>query len=250
MLSTLFQTVLTQPLYNGFIYLVSVMPGGDVGFAIIALTFVIRVIFYPVFASQIRTSMGMQAMQGELEEVKTKYKNDATEQNKQVMELYKKYKVNPLSLILSLFIQIPIFIALYYTFFHTKLPEINLALLYPFVHAPANVDIHFVGLLDLTMVHNIFVVAVVAVLQFLVMYFTLSRTNKHTPKNLSQEKLTAMKMQQNVSLYLLPGVIATVTYSTPAAVGLYFAAGNIISLGQEWLIRRQLAAEARKGASN
>ena len=45
MLASLFQTVLTQPLYNGFIYLVSVMPGGDVGFAIIALTFIIRVIF-------------------------------------------------------------------------------------------------------------------------------------------------------------------------------------------------------------
>ncbi|HEV8677443.1 MAG TPA: YidC/Oxa1 family membrane protein insertase, partial [Candidatus Paceibacterota bacterium] len=68
----MFQTLLTQPLYNGFIYLVGIMPGGDVGFAIIALTFIIRFLFYPVFASQIRTTMGMQAMQGELEEIKEK----------------------------------------------------------------------------------------------------------------------------------------------------------------------------------
>jgi YidC/Oxa1 family membrane protein insertase len=246
----MFQTLLTQPLYNGFIALIGIMPGGDVGLAIIVLTFIIRFLFYPIFASQIRTTMGMQAMQGELEELKEKYKNDVAEQNKQVMGLYKKYKVNPLSLILSLFIQLPIFFALYYTFFHTKLPEINLSLLYPFVHAPQTVNVHFLHLLDLTMANNILLVIVVAALQFLVMYLTLARTNKHSPKNLSEEKRLAMKMQQNVSLYMLPAIIAMVAYTTPAAVGLYFAAGSVVSIGQEWLIRRQLAAKALKDASH
>jgi YidC/Oxa1 family membrane protein insertase len=240
----MFQAILTQPLYNGFIYLISIIPGGDVGFAIIALTFIIRFLFYPVFASQIRTTMGMQAMQGELDEIKAQYKDDKEEQNKQALGLYKKYKVNPLSLILSLFIQIPIFIALYYTFFHTKLPEINVSLLYSFVHAPALVNVRFLGILDLTLANNIFVVAIVGILQFLVMYLTLGRTKKHAPKNLSEEKLMAQKMQQNVSLYMLPVIIAMVSYSTPAAVGLYFAAGSIVSIGQEWLIRRELAKKA------
>lgn len=220
------------------------------GLAIIALTFIIRFLFYPVFASQIRTTMGMQAMQGELEEIKEKHKNDPAEQNKQVLGLYRKYKVNPLSLILSLFIQLPIFFALYYTFFHTKLPEINASLLYPFVHAPEVVNIHFLGFLNLTLANNIGLVAVVAVLQFLVMYLTLARTNKHAPKNLSEEKRMAMKMQQNVSLYMLPAIIAMVTYTTPAAVGLYFAAGSLVSIGQEWLIRRHLEERARKNASH
>ena len=246
----MFQTLLTQPLYNGFIYLISVMPGGDVGLAIIALTFIIRFLFYPVFASQIRTTMGMQAMQGELEEIKEKHKNDAAEQNRLIMGLYKKHKVNPLSLILSLFIQLPIFFALYYTFFHTKLPEINASLLYPFVHAPQAVNIHFLGFLDLTLANNILLVAVVAGLQFLVMYLTLARTNKHAPKNISEEKRMAMKMQQNVSLYMLPAIIAMVAYTTPAAVGLYFATGSVVSIGQEWLIRRQLAAREAKSPSN
>src|SRR3569623_1272580 len=239
----MFQTLLTQPLYNGFIYLISGMPGGDVGFAIIALTFIIRFLFYPVFASQIRTTMGMQAMQGELEMLKEKYKNDKEEQNKQMLGLYKKYKVNPLSLFLSLFIQIPIFIALYYTFFHTPLPTINTALLYPFVHAPAAVDTQFLGILNLTEAHNILLVIVVAALQFLVMWLSLARTNKHAPKNLSADKLMAQRMQQNVSLYMLPVIIASDAYGTPAAVGLYFAAGSIVSIGLEWLIRRQLVVK-------
>ncbi|HEV8677720.1 MAG TPA: YidC/Oxa1 family membrane protein insertase, partial [Candidatus Paceibacterota bacterium] len=175
-----------------------------------------------------------------------KYKGDAARQNQETMGLYKKYKVNPLSLILSLFIQLPIFYALYYTFFHTKLPSINATLLYPFVHVPPMVNIHFLGFIDLTLSNNILVVAVVAALQFLVMYLTLGRTNKHAPKNISQEKLAAQKMQQNVSLYMLPAIIATVAYSTPAAVGLYFATGSVVSLGQEWLIRRELS---KKGSN-
>lgn len=237
----MFQLLLTQPLYNGFIYLIGIVPHGDVGFAIIALTFVIRFLFYPIFASQIRTTMGMQAMQGELEVIKEKYKDDQTEIGKQTMGLYKKYKVNPLSLILSLVIQIPIFIALYYAFFHTKLPAINTALLYSFVHAPAAVNVRFLGLVDLTLAHNIFIVVLVAILQFCVMYLSVSRTNKTAAKHLSQEKLAAQKLQQKITLYMMPALIASISWGLPAAVGLYFASGSLVSLGQEFLIRRQLA---------
>ena len=245
----MFQTLFTQPLYNGFIYLIGVIPGGDVGFAIIALTCIVRFIFYPIFASQIRTTMVMQSIQGELEEIKQRYKTDQLEQSKHMLELYKKYKVNPFSLILSLLIQIPIFIALYFAFFHTKLPTIDPTLLYPFVPMPDIVNILFLGFLDLGLSNNLIIVVVATALQFLVIYLTLARTKKHTPKNLPEEKLLALKMQQNIMLYVMPGLIAVITYTTPAAVGLYFAASSLISLGQEWLIRRQLDAEAAKKAS-
>ncbi|MES2007213.1 MAG: hypothetical protein V4436_03880 [Patescibacteria group bacterium] len=45
---------------------------------------------------------------------------------------------------------------------------------------------------------------------------------------------------------MLPAVIAIVTYTTPAAVGLYFATGSLISLAQEWIIRKQLSKKASK----
>ncbi|MES2007212.1 MAG: YidC/Oxa1 family membrane protein insertase [Patescibacteria group bacterium] len=164
----MFDTFLTHPLYNGFIYLVGVIPGGDVGFAIIALTCIIRFLFYPVFAAQIRSTMGMQAMQPEIEELKTKYKDNKEEQSRQMLGLYKKYNVNPFALILSLFIQIPIFLALYFAFFHTTLPKINTEALYSFVPTPSLIDVHFLGLIDLTLPHNIALVLVVGVLQYLV----------------------------------------------------------------------------------
>ncbi len=237
----MFQTILIQPLYNGFIYLIGVMPGGDVGLAIIVLTLVIRSLFYPAFAAQIRTTMGMQAIQGELDEINKKYKDNAEERGKRSMELFKKNKISPLSGFLSVLIQLPIFIALYYTLFHTPLPAINASLLYPFVPQPGAVDVHFLGILNLTLKNNILLALIVGGLQYLVMHFSLSRSTAAAAKHLSAERLATQKMQQRMMLYVLPGMIAAISYTLPAAVGLYFCIGSIFSLGQEWLIRRELA---------
>jgi YidC/Oxa1 family membrane protein insertase len=242
----MFQTLVTQPLYNGFIWLVSVVPAGEVGFAIIVLTGIIRLLFYPVFASQIKTTMGMQAMQPELQELQVKYKDDKERQVREMGALYKKYNVNPLSLFLSLFIQIPILLGLYYAFFHTPLPTINSALLYPFVHEPSSVNVNFLGILDLAQPHNILIVIVVALLQFVSIRISLARTKNAPTHHLSPEKLAAMKMQQNITLYMLPAIMAMVTYSTPAAVGLYFAASSAFAIAQEFFIRRQLNSKTLK----
>lgn len=245
-MSNIFQTLLTQPLYNGFIYLIGIMPGGDVGLAIVVMTLITRFIFYPAFASQIRTTMGMQAIQGELDEINKKYKDNAEERAKKMMELYKNNNISPLSGFLSILIQLPIFFALYFTFFHTALPAINTALLYPSVHAPEAVNVHFFSILDLTLKNDIFLAIAVGFLQYLVMHFSLARSNKTAQKHLSAERLASQKIQQQMMLYVLPGMIAVVSYTLPNAVGLYFCVGSVFSLGQEWFIRRELARKPLK----
>src|ERR1051326_1199083 len=110
----MFQTILIQPIYNLFIFLVGVMPHADAGLAIIALTLLMRAVLYPVFTSSIRTQMGMQAMQGELDVVTERYKNDKDALARERMTLLKKYKVNPLSGFASLVVQLVLLIALYW----------------------------------------------------------------------------------------------------------------------------------------
>jgi len=244
-MGNIFDTIFVQPLYNGFIYLIGIMPGGDVGFAIIVLTLIIRALFYPAFAAQIRTTMGMQAIQGDLDEINKKYKDNPEERGRRSLELFKTNKISPLAGFASILIQLPIFIALYFTFFHTTLPAINTTFLYPFVEAPSAVNINFLGILNLTLVNNVLLALIVGGLQYLVMYFSLGRITPGA-KPLSAEKMMAQKMQQRMMLYVLPGIIAAITYTLPAAVGLYFAAGSIISLGQEWLIRRELVKKPIK----
>ena len=234
----MFQTFLVEPLYNSFIYLISISPGGSVAIAIIVLTLIIRIIFYPAFTASIRTQMGMQAAQGEIEEINKKYKDNPTEKAKATMALYKEKKISPFASILAIAVQIPIFIALYIAFFREGLPKVDSALLYSFVHVPSQINLTFLGI-DLLSTHNILVAVAVGALQYMVIHFSLSRTP--VPASLSEEKHLAQKMQQRLMLYFLPAFIVFISFSLPAAVGFYFATGNVVSLIQELLIRRQMS---------
>lgn len=234
----MFETLLTQPLYNGFIYLIGIMPGGEVGLAIIVLTIIVRVVFYPFFTASIRTQMGMQAAQAELDHINKQFKDNPTERAKQTMGLFKKYNVRPFAGFLALLVQIPIFIALYIAFFHESLPSIDTELLYSFVQAPSVVNVNFFGILDLLAPHNILLALLVGLSQYAVTHFSFARNKPHA--NMSPEKQSVHHMQRKMMLYFLPALIGVISYTLPSAVGLYFLTGNLFSLGQEWLIRRQM----------
>ncbi len=235
----MFTTLLIQPIYNGFIFLIGVMPGGDAGLAIIAVTFLIRIFFNDAATTEIYTQMGMQQVQGELDEINKKYRDDKDERAKATMQLFKDNNVKPLSGFLALLVQIPVFIALYFAFFKEGLPKIATDLLYPFVHTPTAVNTTFLGFVDLLSPHNIALAVLVGALQYLVTRYSLGRTNS-AAKHAAPEKAAATRMQQNMMLYFLPALMAVISYSLIAAVGLYFATTNTFSLAQEWFIRRQM----------
>ena len=233
----MFQTFLVQPIYNCFIFILGVVPHGDVGIAIIILTLLVRAVFYPTFASSIRTQMAMQVVQPEIAEINEKYKDDTMERSRRTAELFKLHRIRPFSLILSAIVQVVFFIALSYAFFSLGLPHIRTDLLYSFVHAPNLVNQHFLGFLDLTTAHHLILTAVIVVLQYVVIKLSLSRT-KGGP-HMSPAQKAAQAMQQRMMLYLFPGMMAFIAYSFPGAVGLYLAVSNAVSLAQEWLIRRK-----------
>jgi YidC/Oxa1 family membrane protein insertase len=236
----MFTTYFIQPIYNAFVFLISVVPHGDVGLAIILLTLIMRIVLYPVFSSSIRTQMGMQAMQLELDVATKKFKDKPEELTQARMDLLKKHKVNPLAGIGTLIIQLVVLISLYYAMFREGFPTINQSLLYSFVHAPAAVNTHFLGILDLLTPHHVFLAALVGITQYFTIRFTLGRTNAGQ-SSLSPDKAAAQKMQSAMMLYMMPALLTVFGYFFPGAVGLYFVTGNVLSVGQEWLIRRELA---------
>jgi YidC/Oxa1 family membrane protein insertase len=240
----MFQTILLQPIYNVFVLLIGIMPGGDVGLAIIALTLIIRAVFYPAFSASIRTQMGMQRVQGELDEINKKYKDNADEKAKHTMALFKENKIRPFGSLLALLIQLPVFFALSYTFFREGLPHIASQLLYSGVPVPSQVNVEFFGVLNLLTPHNILLALLVGILQYFVASLSLSRMNSSPKASLSKDKAAALQMQQQMMRYALPAMMCVLAYSLPAAVGLYFSTTNLVSLGQEWLIRRELRARA------
>jgi YidC/Oxa1 family membrane protein insertase len=237
-----FTTYFIQPLYNVFIYLIGVMPGGDVGLALIAMTIAVRLIFYPAYSSSIRTQMGMAAVQGELDEINEKYKDEPNEKAQRIMALYKERNIRPFSSFIAVLAPIPIFIALYYSIAREGLPHIDTDLLYSFVHVPATVNVEFLGFLNLLAAHNVILSVIVAFLQYIVVRLSITRTKKvaSAQKPLAKDKAQAQAMQQNLMLYALPVLYIGIVYSLPAVAGLYFGITNLFSVGQELLIRHQL----------
>ncbi len=232
----MFEEFLIKPLYNGFVFLIDVVPQGDVGLAIIALTLIVRAIFYPAFAASIRTQLAMAAIQPDIDEINRKYKDNTEERARRTMALFKERKVRPLAGLLALLVQIPIFIALYFVFFKEGLPTIDTSLLYSFVAVPAVVQTNFLGFIDLIAIHNVFLAAIVGATQYLVTKLSLSRT---PTKAASPEVEMAHKLQRSLMLYMLPGLMTVLTFFFPAGVGLYFLTGNLISIAQEFYIKHQ-----------
>jgi YidC/Oxa1 family membrane protein insertase len=212
------------------------MPYGDAGLAIVATVLLARILLYPIFLSSIRSQMNMSAMQIELEATKHKYEHDKQELAKHQMELVRKYKVNPLSILASIVVQFGLLIALYFALFHEGFPEIDSALLYSFVHVPAAVSTNFFGLLDLLTPHHIVLGVLVALTQYAALYLTIKRT----PTTATGDKAAAQRMQQRVMQYIMPVAVGVLSYFFAGAIGLYFLAGNVVSLVQELIVRRHL----------
>src|SRR3989344_4183669 len=116
MLANIWNAVLYHPLLNALAFLVSIIPGGDVGIAVIILTLFVKIILLPLSQKSIESQAEMNILAPELNKIK-KSGVSKEEQAKQTFELYKKHKVNPFSGCLLVLIQIPIIFALYFVFY-------------------------------------------------------------------------------------------------------------------------------------
>src|SRR3989338_6119440 len=147
MLSSIWNTVLYQPLLNALAFLVSIVPGGDVGIAVIILTIFVKLILFPLSQKSIESQAEMNILAPELNKIKVSGASKE-EQARLTFELYKKHKVNPFSGCLLVLIQIPIIFALYYVFF--KGINFDSGLLYSFIHVPEQVNMAFIGIADIS----------------------------------------------------------------------------------------------------
>ena len=147
-LSVIYQEILYKPLFNGLVFLYNNLPGHDFGVAIIVLTILIRLLFYPLFQKSMKAQKEMAELQPKIKEVQTKYKNDKEKQARALMELYKEHKVNPMGGCLPLIIQIPILFA-FFQVLRTWLDPARLNGLYGFIKNPGIINSMFLGAVNL-----------------------------------------------------------------------------------------------------
>ena len=108
-----FEVLIVQPIFNLLIGIYSLIPGGDVGIALIIFTIIVRLLMWPLVKKQLHQVKAMRKLQPELAKIKVATKGNKQLESVQMMELYKKHGVNPFRSIGILVVQLPIFIGLY-----------------------------------------------------------------------------------------------------------------------------------------
>ncbi len=237
-----FQVLLVQPLYNGLIFLVSVLPGADAGVAIILITLAVKFALFPLSKKAIETQVKMKHLEGDLSTLKDKHKDNKEKQARAMMDLYKEKGVNPFSSFVLLLIQLPIIFALYRIFIQDALPVVNTAMLYSFIHAPAVVSTHFLGLIDISQ-KSWFLALLAAISQFFQAKFSMASMAPapDVPKDKSFKGDFARSMNMQMR-YVLPVITFVIAYKISGAVALYWLVSNAFAIGQELLVRRRIIA--------
>lgn len=235
---------LYKPILNILLFLISVMPGKNLGLAVILLTLIIKLALVFPNHKALKSQKKMKEVQPQLEALKLKYKDDPQRMAQETMAIYKKYKVSPVSSCLPMLIQFPILIALFYVV-RDGLTAINPDFLYANIQA---IDLSLVNTqfawLDLTQTNWYVLPIVVGGLQFFQMRMTLGKnqptSNKPKKKKGGEMDLENPMMMMNKSMqYVMPVMVAVFTATLPAAVGIYWGTSTLFGLVQQLVINRE-----------
>lgn len=230
------------------------IPGIDVGIAVIIFTIIVRLILFPLSKSALLTQVKMKEIEPEANRLKAQYKDDRQLQATKVMELYKSRGVKPFSGIVLLFIQLPILLALI-SVFYKIIPTIDPTLLYSFVH-PIVVK---PSLLGLELVGKSFILSLLtAIIQFIQLHYSIAsrQHREHVAKHgVGTDMASQMAHNMNSQMkFLLPLLAFAATYwiipaqypKAAALIAIYWSVSALFTLGQELVIRKKYLPSLQK----
>ncbi len=207
-------TVIASPIFWALQWIHKVV--GNWGWAIIILTVLLKLAFFPLSAASYKSMAKMRVLTPRLMRIKEQYANDRMKLNQEMMELYRKEKINPLGGCLPILIQIPVFIALYWVLLGSV--EIR--------HAP------WLGWIqDLSAMDPYYVLP----LLMGVTMFIQTKLNPAPPD----------PIQAKVML-MMPIVFTGMFLFFPAGLVLYWTVNNLLSIAQQWQINRMIEANPAK----
>ena len=185
------------------------------GVAIILLTILIKLVFYPLSAASYKSMARMKKVTPRLTKIREQYGNDRAKMNQAMMELYKEEKINPLGGCLPIVVQIPVFIALYWVLLGSV--ELRQA---PF----------FGWITDLSSPDPWYILPVLMMASMIIQ----TKLNP-TPPDPVQAKV----------MMIMPFAFGVMFFFFPAGLVLYWLVNNILSIAQQWHITRMMAGTAK-----
>lgn len=208
-ITDLFTTILTA-LYA----LTEKLGFGSYGLAIIILTVIIKIILYPLTAKQIKSMKAMQEIAPKLKKLQEKYKDDPQALQQKMIQLYQKAGVNPMAGCLPMLIQMPILMAMYYTFFS-------------FDYGGAQPS--FLWIPSLSQTDPLYILPLIAALTTFIM-----------------QKISTVEMTQQTKIMMVffPLFMGFISLNLPAGLVLYWVTQNVVQIVQQLLIYRGIAANS------
>jgi len=207
---------------------------GNFGLAILALTVVIKLIFFPLAQTSYKAMSKMKVLQPELVKLRERYKDDTQRINQEMMALYKKHKVNPAAGCLPILVQIPVFFALYKVIFTTI--EMRHAPFYGWIKDLSAPDpttwINLFGLLPFDKPNlgplDFFNIGIWPILMGISMYL--------------QQKLNPQPADpvQARMFMLMPFFFTFLLGTFAAGLVIYWTWNNLLSIAQQWTIMRRI----------
>ncbi len=253
----MFNTLITQPLTNILIAIYQLLTLVGIpfalGFSIIVLTILIRLLLFPLIASQTRASKKMQQIQPHINQLREKHKNDPKRLQTETMQLYKEHGVNPVAGCLPILIQLPILWGLYgvlnETVKQTSFQVINKALYLDSLKLTKLWDTKFFGiplgqspseLFPSVGVGILIVPVLTGVLQYFQskMMFKPSQEQPKEKKSTGEDFAAAMQTQ---SLYIFPVMIGFFAHSFPIGLSLYWNTFSIFGIIQQLMMDKESA---------
>jgi len=197
-----------QSILTFFYNLTASMGIPSYGVAIILMTFVIKMLLYPLTAKQVKSMKAMQDLQPKMKALQEKYKDNPEKLQKEMATLYKETGVNPLAGCLPLIVQMPILIGIFYAIRD-----------YQYVNTPA-----FLWMTDLAQVDATYILPV------------LSAATTYLQQ---KQTTTEINQQTKMMMIFMPLFIGYISITFPAGLVLYWVVSNIVQIAQQWWMSRK-----------
>ncbi len=236
-IGTFFGYIFTDPIFNVLMLLYHLF--GDMGLSIIVLTVVIRLVLFPLYMKQLKSSKAMQAIQPLIADIKKQYPKDQRAQYQAMQAVYKEYGVSPAAGCLPLLIQLPVLYGLFFALnsvLHATgvagLHTIN-GIIYPFLPKFAtlpNVYLEWFGLhLNLGNPDPSHILPVLAGLA------TFLQLRMSQPRNVTSAK-DAMSRQMQIMQYIMPFVTFFFALNFAAGLALYWTTTSVFTMVQQYFV--------------
>ena len=203
-----------------FQFLHSVIP--NYGIVLIIFSIIIKIVVYPLTKSSYQSMKKMQALQPKITEIKEKFKDDPQKMNKETMKLYSTYGINPAGGCLPIFLQMPIFVALWGMF--QSAIELRQQPFFGWIKDLSQPDVIY----NLGFKLPLFGIQEISGLAILMGVTTFV-----------QQKMTVKDPKQQSLIYIMPIMLTLLFMSFPSGLNLYYFMFNVLSIAQQYYINHQ-----------